>query len=119
MKLTNLLMAFIFLFGMASCSKDDKCSQDDWVGTYEYVSSNGECDGVSQEDIVITKNGDVLAINGETATASECTIAQSSEIFGIKVEATMTLNGDDLDFVVKATDEDGTTGTCTSKFKKK
>lgn len=119
MKLTNLLLAFILMLGVSSCKKDDTCTQDDWVGTYEFISRTGECDGLEQDDIVIAKSGDLLTINGETSTATECTVVQSAEVFGVKVELKMTLDGDNLSVVLTSKDEEGNTGMCTSSYKRK
>lgn len=119
MKLTNLLLAFILILGVSSCKKDDSCTQDDWVGTYEFISRTGECDGLEKDDIVIAKSGDLLTINGETSTVSECTMVQSVEAFGVKVEIKMTLDGNNLNVVFTSTDEEGNTGMCTSSFKRK
>lgn len=120
MKLTNLLFAFILILGISSCKKDKTCTPDDWVGTYKNISNKGNCDGIATDDIVITKNGKILLIDGQKATASECTIVQSVEIFNHNVEMQATLDGDSLTLVATSKDEKGNVkGSCTSIFKRK
>ena len=93
----------LFLLGLficvTSCSSDDECTAEDWIGTYSLDAGSEDCpdENVSlSEQIVITAGSDnsTVVFEGITVDATSCDVEATDPFFGLTVTAS--LDGDKL-----------------------
>lgn len=97
MKTTKILLLAVPLILASSCSKDDDCTQADWIGTYTLKSNTDSCE---EEDIEIDSeftitagsSGTKLRVDGVDYNFTECKITDNT--FGIEIE----LDGNEIKF---------------------
>lgn len=104
MKIQKLLPCLILILLLTACSKDDDCTQMDWVDTYV---GTVDCDGTVEDvTIIITASGsDAVIIESETVTVTTtyeaitidgCELNLSDSALGFSADIEAELNGNQL-----------------------
>ena len=99
MKSRIILFALGLFICLTSCSSDDECTAENWIGTYILDPGSEDCSSESvslNEQIVITAGSDnnTVVFEGISADANTCNIEATDPFFGLTITAE--LDGDQI-----------------------